>query len=437
MPSIELRTYFGPTDLPLYGALHLPRSHAVRGAVLLVPPLAKQQYDALRGLRRLADLLAADGLAVLRFDYYGTGDSALPAGRPEAVAEWIASVRHAAEYLRALGVGEPAVVAVRAGALLAGAAGLTPPALVLWDPVVRGRAFTRAQTALAGLAIGAGPGTWVGLDIHDDAIAALSVLQEVPTAPELLLAPVDGIAEFLDPANHLVTIPDGSVAAIAAWLAATITGEAVTVEPEIRTRARFDEVEERIEEIGGAAAIRTVPAGAEADRSVLLCATANDTRHGPNRMWVEVARAVAGAGGSALRFDRRGAGESGIVHPGEAVPLFPETGVDDAVAAARTCAGPLLVAGVCSGSWYAAHAARAVTADAAVLVNTVLYSWRLKPSVTDAPAHDLGVPDSTRRSRAAREAVRKTFYDADSPIRPGVCWADGASPRSRKSYCAR
>ena len=44
MPStespVEVRTYFGPADAALYGALHVPASRRVRGAVLLVPPLA-------------------------------------------------------------------------------------------------------------------------------------------------------------------------------------------------------------------------------------------------------------------------------------------------------------------------------------------------------------------------------------------------------------
>jgi len=66
----------------------------------------------------------------------------------------------------------------------------------------------------------------------------------------------------------------------------------------------------------------------------------------------------------------------------------------DSGSAARTLDGPLLTAGVCSGSWYAAHAARAVRADATVLVNTVLYSWRLKAGIAAAPAQDLGVPRS-------------------------------------------
>ncbi|TWS24655.1 alpha/beta hydrolase, partial [Tsukamurella sputi] len=144
MPSTdapqELRTYFGPVGAPLYGALHVPGSRRVRGTVLLVPPLAKEQYDVLRGLRRLAASLAAEGLAVLRFDYRGTGDSSGPSGDADAARDWIASVRHADDYLRGLGLGAPAVVALRVGAALAGAAGLTPPAAVLWDPI-GGRAF--------------------------------------------------------------------------------------------------------------------------------------------------------------------------------------------------------------------------------------------------------------------------------------------------------
>ncbi|MBS4100752.1 hypothetical protein [Tsukamurella paurometabola] len=414
MPSTEtteLRTYFGPADAPLYGALHLPASRRVRGAVLLVPSVGKEQHDALRGLRRLAARLAADDLAVLRFDFLGTGDSAGAAGLPGAANDWVASVRHADAYLRGLGVGAPAVVALRAGAAIAGAAGLTPPAAVLWDPL-GGRAFARAQAALARMAIGGGPDTWIGLDVHPDAVAELGALpSDGLSAPRLLVAarpgaatvgPVDadrlvvaGMPEFVEPSAHLVRVPDAAVEEIAAWLGAALPGgPGVAVDPVVRTVARWDGVEERIEDIGGAAAIRTLPADGDVRRSVLLCATANDTRHGPNRAWVQVARDVAARGGAALRFDRRGCGESGAVAAGEAVALFPPTGVDDVIAAARSLDGPLLTAGVCSGSWYAAHAARAARADTAVLVNSVLYSWRLKPGIAAAPTADLGVPRS-------------------------------------------
>ncbi|NKY18765.1 hypothetical protein [Tsukamurella spumae] len=411
MHSTEIRTYFGPEAAPLYGAVHLPASRSVRGAVLIVPPLAKEQHDALRGLRRLADLLAEDGLVVLRFDYAGTGDSAGDAGRADAVTTWIDSIRTADAYLRALGVGAPAVVALRAGAALAGAAGLAPPAAVLWDPI-GGRAFARSRTALAHMAVGAGPGTWIGLDVHADAVAGLSRLPaDALTAPRTLVAArpdaepvgaadadrltVHGMAEFIEASTHLVRIPDRGLDDIAAWLSAALPDRApVTVDPEIRTRARLGRVEERIEDIDGATAVRTLPAQGAATGSVVLCATANDTRHGPNRAWVALAREVAALGGEAVRFDRRGAGESGPVSAGEVVPLFPATGIDDAVAAAHSCTGPLLTAGLCSGSWFAAHAARAVRADATVLVNSVLYSWRLKAAIAEDPAEDLGTPRS-------------------------------------------
>ncbi|KXP15068.1 hypothetical protein [Tsukamurella pseudospumae] len=411
MPSTEIRTYFGPETAPLYGALHLPASRSVRGAVLIVPPLAKEQHDALRGLRRLADLLAENGFAVLRFDYAGTGDSAGDAGRADAVAMWIDSVRAADAYLRALGAGAPAVVAVRAGAALAGAAGLDPPAAVLWDPV-GGRAFARSRVALARMAVGAGPGTWIGLDVHADATADLSRLPaDALAAPRTLIAArpgaepvgaadadrltVEGMPEFLEASTHLVRIPDRAVDDITAWLSDAMPERApVTVDPVIRTRARFGGVEEHLEELGGAIAVRTLPTEGAPARSVVLCATANDTRHGPNRAWVALAREIGALGGEAVRFDRRGAGESGPVTVGEVVPLFPESGIDDVVAAAHSCAGPLLTAGLCSGSWFAAHAARAVRADATVLVNSVLYSWRLKAAVAEDPGQDLGTPRS-------------------------------------------
>lgn len=55
--------------------LHRPEG-AARAAVLVLPPCGDEKRAAYGALARLARHLAGAGAAVLRFDYYGTGDSA-------------------------------------------------------------------------------------------------------------------------------------------------------------------------------------------------------------------------------------------------------------------------------------------------------------------------------------------------------------------------
>jgi pimeloyl-ACP methyl ester carboxylesterase len=96
--------------------------------------------------RKLAALLARDGFHVLRFDYYGTGDSAGDSHEGSA-AVWVDNIREAASELRDIAsVREISIVGMRLGATLATRAageGLSVRNLVLWDPAVDGKSHVR------------------------------------------------------------------------------------------------------------------------------------------------------------------------------------------------------------------------------------------------------------------------------------------------------
>ena len=102
--------------------------------------------------RVLADVIAARGYTVLRFDYPGEGDSAdVQDGQ---IAHAIAAIRAAAGWLHeATGSSAFDVVALRLGAVLAQEAlqDLPPARLVLMAPVVRAKAHLREMKAAARL----------------------------------------------------------------------------------------------------------------------------------------------------------------------------------------------------------------------------------------------------------------------------------------------
>jgi alpha/beta superfamily hydrolase len=137
--------FFGDSKRKLYGVYHPPtgakrRSHAV----LMCYPGVQEYGTSLWGFRRLAAMLAQDGHHVLRFDYFGTGDSV---GRVEegAPSVWLADIEQAATELKDLSSARQlSVVGKRLGAALAVkacAAGLSAQRLVLWDPVTNGRDY--------------------------------------------------------------------------------------------------------------------------------------------------------------------------------------------------------------------------------------------------------------------------------------------------------
>lgn len=134
--------WIGEPDRQLYAALHRPgHADATRG-VVLVPPLLHEQPRARRFLAEVASAFATNGIAALRFDFYGSGDSA---GRADEMqmASMHEDLSRASAALRSLtGVSKVAVMAWRASALVAWdwlRQGGAACELILWEPVVDGR----------------------------------------------------------------------------------------------------------------------------------------------------------------------------------------------------------------------------------------------------------------------------------------------------------
>jgi len=135
--------FFGDAERRLYGVYHPPNKPS-RHAVLLCYP-GMQEYNAAHWVfRRLAASLAREGHHVLRFDYFGTGDSdgESEATTPEsAVADVHTAIRELKDVSRAR---EVSLVGLRFGAAcaaLACASGFTARQLVLWEPVIHGTTY--------------------------------------------------------------------------------------------------------------------------------------------------------------------------------------------------------------------------------------------------------------------------------------------------------
>ncbi|HEY0481709.1 MAG TPA: hypothetical protein VGD37_29530 [Kofleriaceae bacterium] len=147
MPEVAI-DYFGATG-QLLGALHFPQRLRRRTtAVLLCNPFGEEASRAHRTFRVLATQLARAGYAGLRFDYSSTGDSQGD-GEAATVDAWVGDIAVAAARLRdATGAARIAIVGLRFGATLAALASargeLRPRHLLLWDPVVEGRAYLDA-----------------------------------------------------------------------------------------------------------------------------------------------------------------------------------------------------------------------------------------------------------------------------------------------------
>lgn len=136
--------FFGRPERRLWGVHRPPRGKARRTAALLLYP-GVEEYNPLHwAFRKLESALAQGGLDVMRFDWFGTGDSA---GEPEerTLDGWADDARAAeGELVDRTGARRVVVVGMRLGAVIAARAcarGLRPHHVVMWDPIATGAPY--------------------------------------------------------------------------------------------------------------------------------------------------------------------------------------------------------------------------------------------------------------------------------------------------------
>lgn len=140
---------FGPRERQLYGVFH-PLAGGQRGpgtGVLLCNPFGQEAVRLHRFYRVLAERLSRAGVPVLRFDYFGTGESA---GDDEQgdLAGWVLDIAHAhTELLQRTRSTRVVWVGARLGATLAAMASAkvqrAPEMLLLWEPVTDGSRYLK------------------------------------------------------------------------------------------------------------------------------------------------------------------------------------------------------------------------------------------------------------------------------------------------------
>ena len=152
LPGSITPFYFGRPDKALFGCFHEPRSGARRFCgVVVSPPVGHEYVNSHRALRQLAALLANAGFPVLRFDYYGCGDSS---GEEDeaSLSQWVEDTSMAVSEVRRRGnLGPVCLIGLRLGgtiAMMVARAQNDLAGLVLWDPVTNGREFLETVLSL-------------------------------------------------------------------------------------------------------------------------------------------------------------------------------------------------------------------------------------------------------------------------------------------------
>ena len=415
--------------------------HTANGpdGVVMCSPFGYDSLCTYRGMRRLAERLAARGMPVLRFDYPATGDSA---GDPTDLGlwrAWIDSVKQAVAHLRATtGVERISLCGLRLGGMLAALAAQElgdVQSLVLMSPVLSGKNYQRELRASyrqwlndpAAMDCVVEPDTdefveAYGFRMYRDTLESLRTADlfgstSRPAARVLLIDSLSparagalaahytehGVAverQSFDEYNRFMMepldseIPRAAFESIERWL---VAGSA----PAARLAARVPAPARGEEPAGGhyvAPGMHETPvwlndgkvfgiycrpdgAAAASAPAVLLLNTGAVSRIGNGRFGVHFARRLARQGIASLRIDVRGVGDSMPSYDTLSLDaLYSQQCAQDAACAsswlaARGHAGALLL-GICSGAYMALHAAtREAAVVGAVIVNVQKFRW--------------------------------------------------------------
>jgi pimeloyl-ACP methyl ester carboxylesterase len=143
--------YFGG-ERSLFGCYHRPRRQPQRSCtVVLCYPMGEEYIRFHRAMRQLAVQLSIAGFPVLRFDFYGCGDSAGD-DQEWRLAQWQADLALAIdEARRHSGCSDVALAGLRLGATLAATVAASRQdvvAAVLWDAVLNGKAHLQELRTL-------------------------------------------------------------------------------------------------------------------------------------------------------------------------------------------------------------------------------------------------------------------------------------------------
>lgn len=135
--------FFGASEQRLFGVYHAPKNKAPHSqSILICSPISHEYMRSYHIIRQLSEKLANSGHHVLRFDWYGYGDSY---GEPEngSISIWINNIQYALdELLSNSNTPIISIIGLRFGAsILTKAIGQLKSIknMVLWDPVISGK----------------------------------------------------------------------------------------------------------------------------------------------------------------------------------------------------------------------------------------------------------------------------------------------------------
>lgn len=208
---------FGSSERRLFGIYDAPATSSgpARAAVLCCPG-GDEQVHAYRTLRQLASRISQGGRHVLRFDYYGTGDSSGPTVEND-ISGWCGDIETAIAEIKDLaGVPKVSLVGLRLGANLAAEVAARSPeivdSLVLWEPITaNGDSGGDGSRSLD-------PSRWAANTSSPNLVVLMGRDSRKHEVGTTTVVRVDGVLPWLEDRVVTGTIPSNTIQYIADWL---------------------------------------------------------------------------------------------------------------------------------------------------------------------------------------------------------------------------
>ena len=411
---------------------HTPQAEVIRDTVVVIcPPFGSDYTHAYRSLRRMAEQLCAAGFVVIRFDYYGTGDSSGSPLDKDCLQRWVANIGVLSDKLRdTFADFKQCWLGLRVGATLAtlAAENHRVDSLILWEPVIRGRGYIRELEALSRLSYAekddapdylesAGfiisqqtadqikdinllkqnsvpPGCRVLHLVRDDAQldeAFVQSLRQRDIEAEIISAP--GYADMMVE-THNTRVPQASIECVIRWLQGISESKQKPVETQIdgvdtieimQSGVRVEDTCCFFGESSSLFGVLTDPVHADRqpDACVILSNSGSVHHVGPNAVYTVMGHRLAALNYYVFRIDQENLGDSDVLNRQMENHPYQDNAtknIQDAINFIREKTGitRFIVSGICSGAYTAFHSGLELSHDDVselMIINPLTFYW--------------------------------------------------------------
>lgn len=423
----------------VFSWLHAPLdTQANRVGVLIIGPVGPEYMHSHRTIRFLADALAQCGFIALRYDPTGMGNSSGDLRDKHNAALWNATLTSVRDFFSdSLGISELSIISLRSGALIASDFLSKHPVAgaVFWYPYLNGSAFVRDMQIIDSmLQIGAVDSDLIeagGYPLNtaaQDFFNSSNILQSTPrhigralvinnaaqppskklqqslsaTGADVIQRDLSGLERMMKQAE-ITLVPRDNITLICEWFSQSFTEQQNNLlhnyTPgqdadgpvricQVHTHSHYRESLLTIDLDRSMFAVLTEPvslASATAKKPLVVFVNGGSGHHvGPNRLYVDICRALTLDGFSSVRLDLSNLGDSARDISPESHNPYALSAAGDIQAAlgylqkTRTDEAFILV-GLCSGAHNSFHAAlqmQTASIREIILINPLVFHWQ-------------------------------------------------------------